>query len=74
MVDPVFSDSPLLFTVPSPSADGTEPWGPTAHAQFGVYCYRIFFLFGKVHVISTGPIGIDRGSGVMQPHRTIREE
>ncbi|CAI9539092.1 unnamed protein product [Staurois parvus] len=28
----------------------------SAHAQFGVYCYRGFFFFGRVHMIRTGPI------------------
>ncbi|CAI9550830.1 unnamed protein product [Staurois parvus] len=42
MFDPLLFDPPLLPSVPNPSADRTEPWGQSAHAQFGSF----FFLRG----------------------------
>ncbi|CAI9561219.1 unnamed protein product [Staurois parvus] len=74
LFDPVFSDpslppqSPIHLLIVQSSRNQTT--------QFGVYCSRGFFILweGACDQQMANQRCPDRGSGLMQPHRTVRAE
>ncbi|CAI9613934.1 unnamed protein product, partial [Staurois parvus] len=65
MFDPVFPDPPLLLS-PIHLLIVQRYRGHSAHAQFNVYCYRVFFLLeGACDQHKANQHCPDRGSVVL---------